>query len=354
MHANSVVGGMPVGPDGRIHTTFTRNANTLRLTSVGPNLQNIPRGGELGKLVKEIFVAPPGYAFWARDYAGIEAKLVGVAASDPDYTRLSGIDIHSYFTAYKLAELDHVIPTADLPSLSWSDADLAAYLKGIKQRYPADRQALKHVGHLANYMGGASKAQEVLLKELGVAFPVKDVQKMMDVYFAIFPRIPEWHRTTCLRVDGMKKEQQPDGSMGVCFLKNPYGFIMRFHNVLQWSATTLTDGTRDWTWSYGKEAKALIAAWPQSTAAFIYCEAMLRLEEQHPDVAATIRLMIHDELLGEAQKDAIETCLHLTRLVMEQPIPEIPLDPSWGLGSHLVIKTEGKTGPSWANMTSAD
>lgn len=347
---DTVVGGLPVGSDGRCHTTFTRNANTLRLTSVGPNLQNIPRGGELGKLVKQMFVAPEGHLFWERDYSGIEAVLVGVFANSHDYTRLAQIDVHSFFTAWKKYDLDRALPYSEVPQLSWSDSDLRECLSGIKKRFKSDRQALKHVGHLTNYMGGAYKTQEVLLKELGVCFPVKDIQRMIDVYHAIFPAIPKWHAELCQQVDSLRRAPDAEGRTGVCYLKNPFGFVMRFHNVLDWSAVVTADGTKEWVWSYGKEAKALVAAGPQSTASFIYCEAAMRLEEQHPAVAETLRLMIHDSLFGEARKDFVDECLAVSKAIMEQPIPQIPLDPSWGLGDRLIVYTEGKVGPVWADM----
>lgn len=341
-----VNGGMPVGPDGRVHTTFTRNANTLRLTSVGPNLQNIPRGGKLGGMVKEMFIAPEGYSFWARDYSGIEAYLVGIFAASRIYTLLATIDIHSFFTAWKLYELDRRIEYADVPQPDWSIPDLKECLKGIKGRFKAERQALKHVGHLANYMGGAGMAQEVLLKELGVCFPVKDIQKMMDVYFAIFPEIPIWHSTLCQQVDSLRRVPDPEtGRVGVCYVKNPYGFIMRFHNVLDWRKV----GT-EWIWEYGKDAKALVAALPQSTAAFIYCEAAMRLDERFPDVGETLRLLIHDELLGEAQEGFVSDCLQKSKLVMEEPIPQIPLDPAWGMGPLAKVGTEAKVGKVWGQM----
>lgn len=346
----SIIGGMPVGPDGRIHTTFTRDASTLRLTSKGPNLTNIPRGGPLGGLVKKMFVAPKGYTFWKRDYSGIEARLVGLAAASKDYFWISGIDVHSYFTAYKLYELDHKLKWEDVPQLTWSEADIRLALKAIKKRFPHDRQALKHVGHMGNYMGGASKAQEVLLKELGICFPVKDIQKMMDVYYAIFPAIPIWHRTFCLQVDAMKKQPDDRGMTGVCYVKNPFGFIMRFHNVLDWTRVELPGGGHEWTWEYGRDAKAVVASWPQSTAAFIYCEAAMKIRERYPEVYETFRLMIHDEIFGEARREEVEHCLAISKLVMEEPIPEIPLDPSWGMGDRLIVYTEGKVGPCWAEM----
>lgn len=348
-----VTGGMPVGADGRVHTTLTRNAATLRLTSVLPNMQNIPRGGTYGKLVKQMFVCPDGWTFWKRDYSGIEAYLVGILANSYVYTRLATIDIHSYFTAFKLAELDHILPVADLPQTSWSDADLRAYLKGIKKKYPHDRQTLKHVGHSANYMGGAAKIQEIMLKELGKVYPVKEIQKMIDLYYAIFPDIPRWHSSTCLQVDAMVRQKTDTvgggARTGVAYVTNPFGFPMRFHNVLQWEKHG-----EEWIWDYGKDAKALIAAIPQSTAAFIYCEATMQLEHDYPDVAETLRLLIHDELLGECREEHAERCLVKSKEVMERPIPQIPLNPEWGMGPLALVRTEAKVGPCWAEMQDAD
>jgi hypothetical protein len=342
---------MPVGADGRVHTTFTRNASTLRLTSVGPNLQNIPRSAHGGEkaYVKQMFCAPSGHKFWARDYSGIEAVLVGVFANSALYTRLAKIDIHTYFTAYKLSELDHAFPSSDLPQPSWSDSDLRSYLGQLKGRYKADRQALKHVGHSANYMGGAHKIQEILLKELGKVYPIKDIQKMIDLYYALFPEIPAWHSSLCQQVDSFRRGESPDGMggtrTGVCYVKNPYGFPMRFHNVLEWSRVG-----EEWIWEYGKDAKALVASLPQSTAAFIYCEAALALDEEYPEVGETLRLLVHDELLGEASDSFIAECLMTAKAVMERPIKEIPLNPAWGLGPLLVVGTEGKVGTEWGNM----
>lgn len=349
-----VVGGMPVGPDGRIHTTFTRNASTLRLTSVGPNLQNIPRSSNAFKaLPKQIFVAPPGHTFWARDYSGIEAVLVGVFAGIQEYTRLSKIDVHSYFTAHKLYALDHLFPASDLPSLSWSDADLHDYLARIKRTYKAERQALKHVGHLSNYMGGPFKVQEVLLKELGVVYPVKEIKKLMDVYFGIFPGIQQWHTSLCLQVDAMKKVRDPDGVAGVCMVTNPYGFPMRFHHVLDWTKVEVPGAEPRWTWDFGKDAKALVAALPQSTAAFIYAEAAMTLDAERPDIGETLRLLVHDELLGESRKEQVEECLSVAKTIMERPIAQIPLDPAWQLGEYLTVATEGKVGECWGTMKEA-
>src|SRR4051812_18124778 len=93
---------MPVGLDGRIHTTFTHNPSSLRLSSVDPNLQNIPRGtdSEVEHWVKEIFVAPPRKVFWARDYSGIEAVLVGYFSGCARYTRLAKLGVHAFVASH--------------------------------------------------------------------------------------------------------------------------------------------------------------------------------------------------------------------------------------------------------------
>ncbi len=63
-----------------------------------------------------------------------------------------------------------------------------------------------------------------------------------------------------------------------------------------------------------------------------------------------MRLLIHDSILGEAREDAIEVCLRVSKEVMEAPIPELPLDPTWGMGPCLTIGTEAKVGKSWGSM----
>lgn len=72
------------GPDGRIHTSFDQtNAATGRISSVDPNLQNIPVRSELGREIRKAFVARPGWMLVDADYSQIELRVLAHMSDDP-------------------------------------------------------------------------------------------------------------------------------------------------------------------------------------------------------------------------------------------------------------------------------
>ncbi|HUV75880.1 MAG TPA: DNA polymerase I, partial [Dehalococcoidales bacterium] len=105
---------------GRVHTSFnqTRTA-TGRLSSSEPNLQNIPVRGELGKEVRQAFIAPPGSSLLAGDYSQIDLRAL--AHLSQDQSLLSAFhndeDIHSA-TAAQLFGVDTSQVTADMRRLA--------------------------------------------------------------------------------------------------------------------------------------------------------------------------------------------------------------------------------------------
>jgi DNA polymerase-1 len=71
-------------PDGRIHTSFDQtNAATGRISSVDPNLQNIPVRSELGREIRKAFVARPGWMLVDADYSQIELRVLAHMSDDP-------------------------------------------------------------------------------------------------------------------------------------------------------------------------------------------------------------------------------------------------------------------------------
>lgn len=84
-------------PDGRIHTSFDQTAAaTGRISSVEPNLQNIPVRSELGREIRKAFVARPGWLLVDADYSQIELRVLAHMSEDPVMIDafLRGQDIH--------------------------------------------------------------------------------------------------------------------------------------------------------------------------------------------------------------------------------------------------------------------
>ncbi|MEK7610256.1 MAG: DNA polymerase [Patescibacteria group bacterium] len=84
--------------DGVLHTTFDQcGATTGRLSSRHPNLQNIPVSGELGRAVRQAFVARPGHVLAAFDYSQIEMRVLALLSGDAGLNKIfaTGADIHA-------------------------------------------------------------------------------------------------------------------------------------------------------------------------------------------------------------------------------------------------------------------
>lgn len=84
--------------DGRIHTTFNQTvAETGRLSSTNPNLQNIPVRTEDGRLVRDAFVAGDGYVLMSLDYSQVELRILAHCSGEPALRDAfaEGRDVHA-------------------------------------------------------------------------------------------------------------------------------------------------------------------------------------------------------------------------------------------------------------------
>lgn len=87
-----------VAKDGRLHATFILSgASTGRMASENPNLQNIPIKTELGRKVRNAFVAEKGFKLVAIDYSQIELRIAAMLSKDEKLIEMfkSGLDIHT-------------------------------------------------------------------------------------------------------------------------------------------------------------------------------------------------------------------------------------------------------------------
>lgn len=86
-----------IGRDGRIHTTWNQMGTaTGRISSSGPNLQNVPIRSEFGGEIRKAFVADRGYLFVAFDYSQLELRIAADLARDEKMAEAfrRGLDIH--------------------------------------------------------------------------------------------------------------------------------------------------------------------------------------------------------------------------------------------------------------------
>lgn len=330
---------VPIGKDGRVHTTYTHNPSTLRLASQNPNLQQLPRPGkpdDIQSLIRNMYVAAPGHILLARDYSGIEAVLVGYEARSAGYIRLAKMDVHTFYTMYALNQLgDGRVLSSELPQLSWEDEKLRKHLEHYKGLLKHDRNSLyKHLTHAINFGQGPKGAQAKIYKETEVLQPVETIAKVMAIYKELFPEIPRWHNDIRLQADR-------DG-----YLRNAFGYVHRFNRVFSYKKEH-----GKWKRVLGDDAEAVLAFKPQSNAAGIIKEAILRIYFNRFDEAGQyLRQQIHDEIFTESPENKVGEVDQVLQEEMERPIPELKLPASWNMGDALVVLTEPKRGYVWGKM----
>ena len=101
---NTYIDALPklIDTESRIHTSFNLTiAQTGRLSSTDPNLQNIPIKTEIGREIRSAFVSKDGYSFISADYSQFELRLAAYLSKDQDLIDQfnAGVDIHTMVAA---------------------------------------------------------------------------------------------------------------------------------------------------------------------------------------------------------------------------------------------------------------
>jgi DNA polymerase-1 len=87
-----------IASDGRLHPSFNiEGTATGRLSCDSPNLQNIPKGGDLGKQIRQCFIPEKGNIFIRADYSQMELRMLAHVSNDPYliYALRTGEDLHA-------------------------------------------------------------------------------------------------------------------------------------------------------------------------------------------------------------------------------------------------------------------
>jgi DNA polymerase I len=275
-----------VSPEtGRVHTTFNQvAASTGRLSSVNPNLQNIPVRGELGRQIRKAFVpGSPDQTLLVADYSQIELRVLA---------HLSGDEALSEAFA--------------------SDADIHAATAGKVFGLPPEQvdAELRRRAKVVNYGLAYGMNAYGLATRLGI--PPDEAQAFIDAYFAGFPRVREFL----------------DRQVGMATAEGFTATILgrrRYLPELQSPNPRIRDLGR----------RMALNAPIQGSAADIIKLAMIRVDAALDVLPATMLLTVHDELVFEVDEGSVEKVAEAVRSEMESAYDvTVPLRADIGWGSN--------------------
>ncbi len=274
---------------GRVHTSYSiAGANTGRLASTDPNLQNIPVRSEEGRRIREAFIAEPGNVLVSLDYSQIELRILA---------HVAGID------ALKQAFRDGL----DIHAMTASEM----FNVPLDEMTPDVRRQAKAINFGVIYgISGFGLARNLRI-------PRAEAQGFIDRYFERFPGIRAYMDDT------------------VAFAKE-HG---RVETLFGRRIHTPEIGAKGPGAGFAK--RAAINAPIQGTAADIIRRAMVQMDAAIEGLPAKMLLQVHDELIFEVAEDAVDALTERARDVMEGAC-----DPVVKLDVPLIV--DAGSGKNWA------
>lgn len=271
--------------DGRLHTTYEQTvAATGRLSSVDPNLQNIPNRDDRGREIRSAFVPGEGYeALLSSDYSQVELRIMADLSGDQALIEAfkSGTDFHRY-----VASLVYDIPMDEVSS------DQRSHVKAM------------------SYGLAYGLSTYGLAQQLKISPAAADV--LRSKYFATFGKVHEY-------LESLVADARDKGYTETMFGRRRYFPGLRSNRRL----------TRE-----AAERGALNAP-IQGSAADIMKIAMIKANRalDREGLKSRISLQIHDELLVEIAPGEAEKATKLVKDSMEHAVNlAVPLDVSTGIG----------------------
>lgn len=273
--------------DGRIHTSFSQTiTQTGRLNSINPNLQNIPVRTQIGREIRNAFVAPKGHKFVAADYSQIELRVAAALSKDEGMIKAfkEGVDIHIQTAAEMFG-----VPLEKVTK---------------EMRYAA-----KTINFGVLYgMSAHRVAVETNMEH-------KEAAEFVDRYFSLRPQLKSY-------IEGIKKQAREQeyvetllGRRRPCPEINSNNFVIS--NAAERMAVNVPI---------------------QGSAADVMRLAMIDLA---PKLAgkAKLLLQIHDELIAECDDDKAKEVSQIMKETMEN---------AYDLGVPLVVETA--IGQNWGEL----
>jgi DNA polymerase-1 len=276
-----------IANDGRIHTSFNQvETRTGRISSLEPNLQNIPIRTELGREMRKFFVAGDGCVLVDADYSQIELRVLSDLSGDENMINAfnSGVDIHTA-TASQVFGLPVDMITKQL------------------------RSRAKAVNFGIVYGIGAFS----LAKDIGVTR--KEAQEYIDNYLATFSGVDRY-------MNHMIELAKERGYSETLFNRRRYlPELSSSNHMLR---------------SFGERVARNMPI--QGTAADIIKIAMIKVDKRlsEENMKSKLILQVHDELIVEAPKDEAQKALEIVTEEMENACK-----------MKVLLRADGSIGKTW-------
>lgn len=276
---------------GRVHTSFSQTGSvTGRLSSSNPNLQNIPTRTELGRKVRNGFIAPADHGLLAVDYSQVELRIVAHMSKD-----------EAMLAAFK------------------ANQDIHAATASAIYEVPIEKVTKEQRRHAKAINFGLIYGMSPFGLSRSTGLTLSEAENFVNAYFKRFPLVKEY-------LDGLRKMAMQQGYVETLLGRRRY-----FPNL----ATTTNVNLRN------REEREAINAPIQGTAADILKIAMIDLSSalQKSQLKAKILLQVHDELLLEVPNKERDETVALVQSVMENAYQlSIPLS------------TEARWGSNWGSL----
>jgi|YNPMSStandDraft_1061717.scaffolds.fasta_scaffold00042_22 DNA polymerase-1 len=276
---------------GRVHTSYNQTGSvTGRLASSDPNLQNIPTRTETGRLVRNAFIAAPGYRLLSVDYSQIELRIVAHMAQDEAMLAAfrAGLDIHAATAA-------------------------AIYGVELEQVTKEQRRHAKAINF------GLIYGMSAFGLHRSTGLTLAEAENFVKAYFQQFPGVKAF-------LDGLRRQAARQGYVETLLGRRRY-----FPNLKSNANPALR----------AREEREAINAPVQGTAADIMKLAMVRLPPalKEAGLGARMLLQVHDELVLEVPENERDETVQVVRGIMENAYPlSIPL------------VTEARWGHNWGSL----
>lgn len=256
---------------GRVHTSFNQTVTaTGRLSSSEPNLQNIPIRTEIGRRIREAFIAEPGCLLLSADYSQIELRILAHLSKDPILidSFLRDEDIHTRTAA----EVFGIFPQMVTPEMR--------------------RQA-----KVVNFGILYGMSPHGLAQDLGI--PQKEAKRYIDGYFARYPSVKFY-------LDSILRQGRETG-----YVTTMMGRRRAVPELLAANAVVRQAGER-----------VAINTPIQGTAADLIKVAMINIHKRifNERLQSRMILQVHDELVFEVPQPEIEPMKRLVREEMEEVV----------------------------------